>query len=137
MPVFDFGPSRLAGSIATNRYLPGVELSDRLQAAVIGEMRRLLTEARDAHQLIEHYEEATGRSRAQLLREAAEADDRRHLLKVDGTRENLLDIATRIKEGQKQVKEVERRVKAGAEEFARSLATFASGQDKSRRARKT
>ena len=99
-----------------------MELSRRLQAAVIGEMRRLLKETRDAQRLIEHYEEATGRSKAQLLREAAEADDRRHVLKVNGTRENLLDIATRIKEAQQQIKEVERRVKAGAEEFARSLA---------------
>ncbi len=30
------------------------------------------------------------------LREAAEAEDRRHVLKVNGTRENLLDIAARI-----------------------------------------
>ncbi len=71
-----------------------MELSHRLKAAVIGEMRRLLKETRDAQRLIEHYEEATGRSRTQILREAAEADDRRHVLKVNGTRENLLDIAT-------------------------------------------
>ena len=57
-----------------------MELSRHLQAAVIGEMRRLLIETRDAHRLVEHYEEATGRSKAQLLREAAEADDRRHVL---------------------------------------------------------
>jgi RNA polymerase primary sigma factor len=116
--------------------LADMELSRHLQAAVIGEMRRLLKEARDAHRLIEHYEEATGRSKAQLLREAADAEDRRHVLKVNGTRENLLDIATRIKEAQKQLKEVERRVKAGAEDFARLIETIASGQDKSRRAKK-
>ena len=113
-----------------------MELSRRLKDAVIGEMRRLLKETRDAQRLIEHYEEATGRSKTQILREAAEADDRRHVLKVNGTRENLLDIATRIKDAQKQIKEVERRVKAGAEEFARSIETIASGQDKSRRAKK-
>ena len=116
--------------------LADMELSRHLQAAVIGEMRRLLIEARDALRLIEHYEETTGRSKAQLLREAAEAKDRRHVLKVNGTRENLQDIATCIKEAQKQLKEVERRVKAGAEDFARLIETIASGQDKSRRAKK-
>jgi RNA polymerase primary sigma factor len=116
--------------------LAGMELSRHLQAAVIGEMRRLLIETREAHRLVEHYEEATGRSQAQLLREAAEAGNRRHVLKVDGTRENLLDIATRIKEAQKQIKEVERRVQAGAEEFARAIQAIASGQHKSRQARK-
>jgi RNA polymerase primary sigma factor len=126
--------SRLKESVKEE--LAEMELSRHLQAAVIGEMRRLLKEARDAHRLIEHYEEATGRSKAQLLREASEADDRRHVLKVNGARENLLDIATRIKEAQKQIKEVERRVKAVAEEFARSIETIASGQDKSRRAKK-
>jgi RNA polymerase primary sigma factor len=116
--------------------LAGMELSHRLMAAVIGEMRRLLKETRDAQRLIEHYEEATGRSKVQLLREASEADDRRHVLKVNGTRENLLDIAIRIKDAQQQIKEVERRVKAGAEEFARSIETIASEQEKSRQARK-
>ena len=59
-------------------------------------MRRLLHEARDAQTLIQRYEEATGRSESQLLREAAEAEDRRHVLKINGGRENLLDIAVRI-----------------------------------------
>jgi RNA polymerase primary sigma factor len=121
---------------AVKEELADMELSRHLQAAVIGEMRRLLKETRDAHRLIEHYEEATGRSKAQLLREAGDAEDRRHVLKVNGTRENLLDIAARIKESQKIVKEVERRVKVGAEEFARLIETIASGQDKSRRAKK-
>ena len=92
--------SRLKAEGIGQRRIGRMELSHHLQAAVIGEMRRLLKETRDAHRLIEHYEEATGRSKAQLLREAAEADDRRHVLKVNGTRENLLDIATRIKEAQ-------------------------------------
>ncbi len=98
-------------------------------------MRRLLHEARDAQTLIQRYEEATGRSESQLLREAAEAEDRRHVLKINGGRENLLDIAVRIKEAQKTVKEVERRVKVATEEFAHALATIASGQAKSRRAK--
>ncbi|HTT74834.1 MAG TPA: RNA polymerase sigma factor RpoD [Candidatus Binataceae bacterium] len=131
---FEKGLLRLKESVKEE--LAEMELSRHLQAAVIGEMRRLLKEARDAYRLIEHYEEATGRTKAQLLREAGEAEDRRHVLKVNGTRENLLDIATRIKEAQRQVKEVERRVKAGAEEFARLIETIASGQDKSRRAKK-
>jgi RNA polymerase primary sigma factor len=121
---------------AVKEELAEMELSRHLQAAVIGEMRRLLKETRDAHRLIEHYEDATGRSKSQLLREAAEAEDRRHVLKVNGTRENLLDIAARIKESHKVVKEIERRVKVGAEEFAGLIETIASGQDKSRRAKK-
>ncbi len=118
------------------RELHHLELSRHLLDAVINEMRRLLKEAHDAVGLIMRYEEATGRSKAQLIREAGEAEDRRHVLKINGTRENLLDIAVRIKEGQKTVREVERRVKASTEEFARSIETIASGQDKSRRAKK-
>jgi RNA polymerase primary sigma factor len=121
---------------AVKRELQRLELSHHLQEAVIGEMRRLLRESREGHVLIQHYEQATGRSKGQLLREAGEADDRRHVLKVNGTRENLLDIAARIKEAQKMIKEVERRVKASTDEFARSLEIIASGQDKSRRAKK-
>ena len=49
---------------------------------------------------------------SQLLREAGKTEDRRHLLKVNGARENLLDIAARIGAAQKQIKEVERRAKA-------------------------
>jgi RNA polymerase primary sigma factor len=116
--------------------LKGMQLSRRVEDAVIGEMRRLLEEHRGAQRLVQHYEEATGRSKSQLLREASEAEDRRHLLKVNGTRENLLDIAARIREGQRKMKEVERRVKAGCDDFARSIETIAAGQDKSRRAKK-
>ena len=116
--------------------LKAMQLSRRVEEAVIGEMRRLLDEYRSAQRLVQRYEEATGRTKSQLLREAAEAEDRRHLLKVNGTRENLLDIAARIRDGQRKMKEVERRVKAGSEDFARSLETIAAGQDKSRRAKK-
>src|SRR5216684_3837525 len=126
--------ARLTESV--QRELHHLELSRHLREAVIGEMRRLLQEARDAQTLIQCYEQATGRSKSQLLREAAGAEDRRHVLQVNGSRENLLDIAARIKEAQKAVKEVERRVKVASEEFARSLATIASGQAKSRRAKK-
>ncbi|HVN88519.1 MAG TPA: RNA polymerase sigma factor RpoD [Candidatus Binataceae bacterium] len=118
------------------RELREMELSRHFQDAVIGEMRRLLKEALDSRALIERYEEATGRSKSQLIREASEAEDRRHVLKVNGTRENLLDIAARIKEAQKAIREVEKRVKADTESFARSLETIASGQDKSKRAKK-
>jgi len=116
--------------------LKAMQLSRRVEDAVIGEMRRLLEEYRGSQRLVQHYEEATGRSKSQLLREASEAEDRRHLLKVNGTRENLLDIAARIREGQRKMKEVERRVKAGCDDFARSIETIAAGQDKSRRAKK-
>ena len=120
---------------SVTRELRRLELSRHLQETVIGELRRLLQEARDSQTLIQRYEEATGRSKSQLLREAAEAEDRRHVLKINGSRENLLDIAARIKEAQKTIKEVERRVKVATDEFARSLETIALGQAKSRRAK--
>ncbi|MGD0290821.1 MAG: RNA polymerase sigma factor RpoD, partial [Candidatus Binataceae bacterium] len=116
--------------------LAALDLSRHVHEAVIGEMRRLLKEARESQRRIQRYEDATGRTRTQLIREAAEVDDRRHVLKVNGTRENLVDIAARIKEAQKIIREVERRVKVPTDEFARSIETIASGQDKSRRAKK-
>ena len=111
-------------------------MSRHVREAVISEMRHQLDQFRQAHQIVEHYEDATGRSKNQLLKEAAEAEDRRHLLKVNGTRENLLDIAARIREAQRTMKAVERRVKASGEEFGRSLEILSAGQHKSRRAKK-
>jgi RNA polymerase primary sigma factor len=128
--------SKLRLTEKVNRELHHLELSRHIQEAVIGEMRRLLQQAHDAQTLIQRYEQATGRSKSQLLREAAEAIDRRHVLLINGRREILLDIAVRIKQAQKAIKEVERRVKVATEELARSLATIGSGQDKSRRAKK-
>ena len=116
--------------------LSDLDLSRHVHEAVIGEMRRLLKEARESQRRIQRYEDATGRTRNQLIREAAEVDDRRHVLKVNGTRENLVDIAARIKEAHKIIREVERRVKVPTDDFARSIETIASGQDKSRRAKK-
>ena len=111
-------------------------LSRHVREAVISEMRHQLEQFRQAHQIVEHYEDATGRSKTQLIKEAAEAEDRRHVLKVNGTRENLLDIAARIREAQRTMKAVERRVKATGEEFGRSIEIIAAGQHKSRRAKK-
>jgi RNA polymerase primary sigma factor len=116
--------------------LRAMQLSRRLMQAVIAQMRGLLGDYRDALRTIHHYEEATGRSRTQLLKEAAEAEDRRHVLKVNDSRENLLDIAARIRQSQKTTREIERRVKASGEEAARALETIAAGQDKSQRAKK-
>jgi RNA polymerase primary sigma factor len=121
---------------AIKEELADLDLSRHVHEAVIGEMRRLLKEARESQRRIQRYEDATGRTKAQLIREASDADDRRHVLKVNGTRENLLDIAARIKEAQKVIREVERRVKVPTDDFARSIETIASGQDKSRRAKK-
>jgi RNA polymerase primary sigma factor len=113
-----------------------MQLSPRLQESVIAEMRRMLYEYRRDQRLIERYEQETGRSKSQLLKEAGEAEDRRHVLKVGDSRENLLDIAQRIRDAQKAIRLVEKRVKASGEEFARALETVAAGQDKSRRAKK-
>ena len=111
-------------------------LSRHVREAVIAEMRHQLEQFRQAHQIVEHYEDATGRTKTQLIKEAAEAEDRRHVLKVNGTRENLLDIAARIREAQRTMKAVERRVKASGEEFGHSLEILSAGQHKSRRAKK-
>src|SRR5271166_1654748 len=102
--------SRVRLKQSVTRELHHLELSRHLQEAVIGELGRLLQEARDSQTLIQRYEEATGRSKSQLLRAAAEAEDRRHVLKINGRHENLLDIAARIKEAQNTIREVERRV---------------------------
>ena len=118
------------------RELQHLELSRHIQESVISEMRRLLQEAHDARTLLQRYEQVTGRSNSRLLRKAAAALDRRHVLQINDSRENLLDIAVRIKQAQKTIKEVERRVKVATDELARSLATIGSGQDKSRRAKK-
>ncbi len=127
--------SQLRLKQSVKRQLHQLELSRHLQEGVISELRRLLQEARDSQTLIQRYEEASGRSKSQLLREAAEAEDRRHVLKINGSRENLLDIATRVRAAQKTIREVERRVKVATDEFGHSLEAIASGQVKSRRAK--
>jgi len=116
--------------------LRAMGLSRRLMDAVIAQMRGLLGQYRESQYMIARYEEATGRSRNQLLKEAGEAEDRRHVLKVNDSRENLLDIAARIRQSQKTIREIEKRAKATGEEYARALETIAAGQDKSRRAKK-
>jgi RNA polymerase primary sigma factor len=133
-PKIDRRYARLRERVKTT--LLGMGLSRHVQEAVIAEMRRQLDQHRQAQLTVQHYQEATNRSKSQLLKEASEAEDRRHVLKVNGTRENLLDIAARIREAQRVMKAVERRVKATGEEFARSLEVIAAGQDKSRRAKK-
>jgi RNA polymerase primary sigma factor len=116
--------------------LRAMQLSHRLIDEIIDEMRRLLGQYLDSKTTIARYEEATGRSRTHLLKEAAEAEDRRHVLKINDGRENLLDIAARIRHAQKRVREIETQVKASGEDFARSIEIIAAGQDKSRRAKK-
>ncbi len=116
--------------------LKAMQLSPKVEKVVNGEMSRLLEEHRGAHRTIHNYERATGRNKNQLLKEAGEVQDRRHLLKVNDTRENLLDIAAGIRAAQKQIKEIERRVKATGDELAHSLEIIEAGQAKSRKAKK-
>src|SRR5579872_6396044 len=116
--------------------LRDMALSPRLQESIIGEMRRLLHEYFNSERLIERYEEETGRTKNQLIKEAGEAEDRRHVLKVGDSRENLLDIAQKIRDAQRAIKAIEKRVKASGEDYARKLETIAAGQSKSRRAKK-
>ena len=116
--------------------LKAMQLSPRVEEVVMGEMKRVLEEHRRAQRTIDNYERATGRSKNQLLKEAGEVQDRRHVLTVNGNRENLLDIAARIRAAQKQTKEIERRVKATGDELAHSLEIIAAGQAKSHKAKK-
>ena len=123
--------------LRVNDELKAMQLSPKVEKVVIGEMKRLLEEHRGAHSgPFTTTKRATGRSKSQLLKEAGEVEDRRHLLKVNDTRENLLDIAARIRAAQKQIKEIERRVKASGDELARSLEIIEAGQAKSRKAKK-
>src|SRR5208282_4720129 len=133
-PKLDKNLTRLNERV--KKELRAMALSRRLMEAVIAEMRDVLQEYRIAHHTIAKYEEATGRSRTHLLKEAAEAEDRRHVLKINDVRENLLDIAARIRLAQKTIREVEKKAKNTGEEYARKLETIAAGQDKSRRAKK-
>ena len=133
-PKLDKNLARLNERV--KKELRAMALSRRLMEAVIGEMRDVLQQYRIAHHTIAKYEEATGRSRTHLLKEAAEAEDRRHVLKINEVRENLLDIAARIRLAQKTIREVEKKAKNTGEEYARKLETIAAGQDKSRRAKK-
>ena len=116
--------------------LKAMQLSPKVEKVVNGEMRRLLEAHRGAQRTIHNYESATGRSKNQLLREAGEVQDRRHLLKVNGGRENLLDIAARIRAAQKQIKKIECRVKATGDELTHSLQIIDAGEAKSRKAKK-
>ncbi|MGH7863964.1 MAG: RNA polymerase sigma factor RpoD [Candidatus Binataceae bacterium] len=113
-----------------------MQLSRKLEDAVIGEMRSRLRKYLNAQRVIENYENATGRTRSQLIREAGEAEDRRHVLKVGDGRENLKDIGARIRDAVKTTKQIEHEVKTRGEDFARKLEKIAAGQDKSRRAKK-
>ncbi|MGA3229945.1 MAG: RNA polymerase sigma factor RpoD [Candidatus Binatus sp.] len=133
-PKLDKNLTRLNERV--KKELRAMQLSRRLMEAVIAEMRDILQQYRIAHHTIAKYEEATGRSRTHLLKEAAEAEDRRHVLKINDVRENLLDIAARIRLAQKTIREVEKKAKNTGEEYARKLETIAAGQDKSRRAKK-
>jgi RNA polymerase primary sigma factor len=115
--------------------LRDMALSPRLQESIIGEMRRLLHEYLNSKRLIARYQEETGRTKNQLIKEAGEAEDRRRVLKIGDHRENLLDIAQKIRDAQKAIKAIEKRVKATGEDYARKLETIAAGQSKSRRAK--
>ncbi len=114
--------------------LKAMQLSSRVGEAVIGKMKRLLKEHRRAQRTIDDYERASGRSKSQLLRQAREVKDRRHLLKVNG--ENLLDIAARIRAAQQQIRGIERCVRATGDELADKLEIIEAGQAKSRKAKK-
>jgi hypothetical protein len=118
-PALDKQHARL--KLRVKDELKAMRLSPKVEKVVNGEMKRLLEEHSGAQRTIYNYERSAGRSKNQLLRETGEVQDRGHLRKVNGTRENLLDIAAGIRGAQKQIKEIERRVKATGDELAHSL----------------
>jgi RNA polymerase primary sigma factor len=111
-------------------------LSWHVREAVISEMRHQLEQFRQAQQIVQQHEGVTGPSKSPLIKEAGEAENRHHMLKVNGSRENLLDVAAPIRDAQRTMKAVERRVKVSGEELGRSLEIIAAGQHKSRSAKK-
>jgi len=133
-PNLDKQHSRLKLQVTDE--LKAMHLSPKVEKAVIGEMRRLLVEHREAQRTIGNDEMALGRRKNQLLKEAGEVQDRRQLLKVNGARENLLDIAARIRAARKQIKQIESRVCATGDELAHSLEIIEAGQAKSGQAKR-
>ncbi len=111
-------------------------LSRHVREAVIAEMRHQLDEPAGPMRSFSTTRRRPTAPRTSRFKEAAKAEDRHHVLKVNGTRENLLDIAARIREAQRAMKAVERRVKASGEEFGHSIEILSAGQHKSRRAKK-
>src|ERR1019366_4429919 len=73
-PKLDKNLTRLKERV--KKELRAMALSRRLMEAVTAEMRDVLQQYRIGHHTIAKYEEATGRSRTHLLKEAAEAEDR-------------------------------------------------------------
>ena len=114
--------------------LKAMQLSAKVEQAVIGKMKHLLAEHRRAQRTIDDYERASGRGRCQLLRDAKETQGRRHLVEING--ENLLDVAMRIRAAQRQIREIERCVRATGDELAHKLEIVEAGQAKSRKAKK-
>jgi RNA polymerase primary sigma factor len=119
------------------RNLKAIQLSPRVEAAVIGELKILLEEHRSARSNLRNYQENTaGSKKNQIPTEAAKAENQRHLLRVDGIRDDPADLALRIRKAQKRITEIERRVKATGEELAHSLEIIEAGQAKSSKAKK-
>ena len=111
-----------------------MQLSPRIEEAVISEMNSLLEKHRRAQRTIEDYESATGRSARQLLREAADFKDRDHPAK--GGRKNLADIAARIREARNQIRQIEHRIETTGDQLAQSLHIIEAGQASSQQAKK-
>ena len=113
-------------------------LSRHVREAVIGEMRRLLDQyPPGAFRRSSATRSATGRTKTQLIREAAEAEDRRHVLKVNGTPREPARYRGANPRG---AEARSRRSSGGSRRAARNSRVRSKpsrpGQDKSRRAKK-
>jgi RNA polymerase primary sigma factor len=113
-----------------------IQLSPRVGESVIGEMKRLLEEHRRAQCSIDNYERATPRGKGRLPGDVGQVDDGRDLVNVNGAGDNPLDLTTRIRAAQKQMKDIERCVKANGDQLANSLEIIEAGQAKSRKAKR-
>ena len=72
-----------------------MQLSPRVEEAVINEMRRLLHEHRRNQHTIHTYENATNKSKTELIAEGGGGRWKRrdHLVKVNGSRQSITDVA--------------------------------------------
>ena len=112
-----------------------MQLSPRIEEAVIGEMRRLLEEHRRAQRAVDNCQRALVRSKLRLPEEADPIDDGRYLPNVNDLRE-APDFAARLRAARKQSKDIERRVKATGVQLANALEIIEASRARGHKAKK-
>ena len=113
-----------------------LHLSPRIAEAVIGEMRRLLEEHRKAQRIIDNCARVAGRSRRRLSGPADQVEEGPNPLQDNGSAEEPLDIESRLRAARRQIREIELRAMANADQLANSLQIIEAGLARSRKAKK-